>query len=180
MTASHTVRTALINDLIEHVKEVAHDVASSEEHNIMAFIVPGAAAGLPDGAVLPVMPEAMPDENAKELFTQFLRATSKDLCADAVIVVMEAYISFLRTEDVARDDRDLHTQMRTSPTRQETLICSVERKLGATTFYYAPIGVDGGIGARRVGPFVEMPTGISTVESILTLKSTIAAAKGTQ
>lgn len=133
--------------LVDILKEKAHDIARTEQHSPMLFLVG------PEKLV-PILAQFGSEED-KERFAVLSRRAAQSINACAAVFITEAYLTFVRGQESKRlDDEELLAYAREQKLeRQDTLLVSVEMKGQPSVFYAAKIGVPDGVGARKIGEF---------------------------
>ena len=131
--------------LVDILKEKAHDIARTEQHSPVLFLVG------PEKLV-PILAQFGSEE---ERFAVLSRRAAQSINACAAVFITEAYLTFVRGPESKRlDDEELLAYAREQKLeRQDTLLVSVEMKGQPSVFYAAKIGVPDGVGARKIGEF---------------------------
>ena len=97
------------------------------------------------------------DDRTKDLFVAGIQRIAARVKAHTSVFIHEAWMTVLPASKGTPTDDEI-AQMRSSGAlRQEALIISVEQRGKEPLLVAALIGVDGGFGTRKVGPFERLP-----------------------
>jgi hypothetical protein len=131
------------------VLATALKIAAEREHAPIVLLVG-------DNDVCPVAGQYKDDEE-KDMFVAGIQRIAAAMKAHTSVFIHEAWLTVLPAGKRIPTDEEI-TLMRTSGVlRQEALIVSIERRGKPPMVVSAMIGVEGGLGTRKVGPFERLP-----------------------
>jgi hypothetical protein len=131
------------------VLTIAHTLAQKVQHPPMCLLE------TPEG-VIPI-PGELPDEKHKDSFFKAVGLVAKEMNAHAVVFITEAWVTTIqkKTHDSVPTEEQLQAELREAKAKgvpsREMLVVSIEQRGKPVQLIGAEIGVEGGIGARKVG-----------------------------
>ena len=142
--------------IVTKLQDVAHAIAQSKEHAPMTFILNERSE------ILPVVHPFFEDggdggEAAKNAVAGALREIAKQGRAVALISVLEAWISSVPPELHESTESEILDAARRGQ-RDEVLLMTVEVLRAPVVMFQARVGIDGGHGDRKVGPWELFPS----------------------
>ena len=136
------------------VLATALHIAAEREHAPIVLLVG-------EGGVCPVSGQYH-DDVTKGLFVAGVRRIAARVKAHTSVFIHEAWLTTLPAGKGIPTDRELAKMRSLNAPRQESLVISVEQLGKEPLLVVAKIGVDGGIGTRKVGPFEPLPGTVQT------------------
>lgn len=131
------------------VLATAHGIAAEREHAPIVLLVG-------EEGVCPVSGQYH-DDRTKDLFVEGIQRIAARVKAHTSVFIHEAWLTVAPAGKGIPTDAEISALRSSGLLRQEALIVSVEQRGKEPLLVAAMIGVDDGVGTRKVGPFERLP-----------------------